>query len=94
MSDTPEQQAAALLTQLAGHNAALQMIAGEKLHALLLKNQAEIVARVAIKLIEVLEQNPDLIVTVDPQLRPGMAQAYLDALGISTSVPDELPKDW
>lgn len=77
-----------LASSLARHLAVFQMEANHKIPALILAQQAGIIHRVAGQLQQKLEENPATQVRIDPRLNQGMETAYLDALGISTDVPD------
>lgn len=70
------------------------MEVGHKVPAPILAAQAGVIHRVAGRLQELLEANPTAQVSLDTRLNEGMETAYLDALGLSTDVPDQLPEDW
>ena len=83
-----------LASELTRHLTVFQMEVGHNVPAPILAAQVGIIARQATRLQQLLRENPTARVSIDPRFNEGMEQAYLDVLGISTDVPDELPKDW
>ena len=81
-----------LASRLARHLTVLQLEAQHDVPAPVLAQQAEIIARVATELSERLRADPTVKVRIDTRLVPGMETAFLDALGISTDVPDYPPE--
>lgn len=82
-----------LASRLARHLTVLRLEAEHEIPAPILARQAEIVSEVATELAAHLRANPATKVRINPRLVPGMETAFLDALGISTDVPDYPPEE-
>lgn len=83
-----------LASELARHLVAFQVEASHGIPAPILASQVGIIHRVSGRLQQLLEADPTARVAINPRLNEGMERAYLEALGLSTDVPDHLPEEW